>query len=595
MNGGEGAKMADYMKWWREARFGLFVHWGLYSELGGVWRGQRMDYIGEWTQSRFRIPNSELEKVAASFDPVRFDADAWAAMAKRAGMGYIMVTAKHHEGFAMYHSKCDRYNIIDATPFGRDPIKELSEACAKHGIRLCLYYSQALDWHEPDAGGTEPGLPSNFGMSWGNDWDFPDHASKRFERYFERKAIPQVTELLTGYGPIGALFFDCPFTISYEQCRRLENLVKSIQPGCLTNTRLGGGFGDIKTLGDNQVPGCRMGEGYECISTINDTWGYKIHDHNWKTRDQLLELLTACCANDVNYLLNIGPKADGRFPEPAVAVLEQMGEWMAINCESIHGTQPSPFPAALPSGPVTSRGGTLYLHMQNRLESPLRVYGIKNAVKSVECLGKDINPAFETGRIAPLDIPCLTIRFDPQKLSRFDVIKVVLDAADGIDIADIVGSLVQASDNTLALPASRAEILQTGEAREKAPSLSWGGVITGWFDTGYALKWRFMLNTPGRYRAYVTTGTVNHSQPWAGGHRVRLRTSEGVSGEAVLCGDIPSEAVGDLYYPKASSYAGEIAFSSAGEHWLALEGTEILDNGGTGLAVCDIRLEPSGE
>ena len=583
----------DHMKWWREARFGLFVHWGLYSQLGGVWQGRQMDYIGEWTQSRFRIPNSEMEKIAASFNPVHFDADEWAAMAKHAGMGYIMVTAKHHEGFAMYHSSCDRYNIVDATHFGRDPIKELCEACARHGIKLCLYYSQALDWHEPDAGGTEPGLPSNFGMSWGNDWDFPDHGSKCFDRYFERKVIPQITELLTGYGPIGAIFFDCPFTISYGQCRRLDGLVKSLQPECLTNSRLGGGFGDIKTLGDNQIPGCRLGEGYECISTINDTWGYKIHDSNWKSRDQLLELLTACCANDVNYLLNIGPKADGRFPGPAVEILGQIGKWMDKNGESIHASKASPFPAALPSGPVTSRGDALYLHMQHSLDSPLRIYGVKNPVKSVECLGKDIDLTYEAGRVMPLDIPCLSIKFDAQKLDRFDVIKVLLDDVDGG--VDVIELPVCASDGTLVLPASIAEILASDKIRMQSdpvcPSLSWSGVLTGWFDTGYFLKWRFLLNAPGRYRVYVTTGTVNHSQPWAGGHRIKLRTAGGASGETVLRGEFPSNAVEDLYYPKASSYAGEVEFASAGEHWIALEGTEILENGGTGLAVCGIRLE----
>ena len=583
----------DKMKWWSEARFGLFVHWGLYSELGGVWRGRQMDYIGEWTQSRFRIPNSEMEKIARTFNPVNFDADEWASMVKRAGMGYIMVTAKHHEGFAMYHSKCDKYNIIDATPFGRDPIKELSEACAKHGVKLCLYYSQALDWHEPDAGGTEPGLPLNFGMSWGNDWDFPDHGSKRFCRYFERKVIPQITELLTDYGPIGAIFFDCPFTINYNQCKQIDDLVKSLRPECLTNTRLGQGFGDINTLGDNQIPGCRMGDGYECISTINDTWGYKVHDENWKSKEQLLELLTACCANNVNYLLNIGPKADGRFPEPAIEILDRLGEWMQVNGEAVHKSQASPFPAGLSFGPVTSRDDTLYLHMQKKLDPPIKIYGIKNSVKSVECLGKNVSLTYETKRIAPLDISCLTVNFDAQKLSRFDVMKVLLDGA-----ADVTELPVQASDGKLVLPAGGAEILASdkaaGERLDGAyPSSSWGGVLTGWFDTGYSLKWRFLLNNPGRYKVYVTTGTVNHSQPWAGGHRVRLRTVGGVSDEESLRGEIPSESVEDLYYPKAASYAGEMTFLSAGEQWVILEAAEICENGGTGLAVCNITLEPA--
>ena len=161
------------IQWFQDARFGLFLHWGLYSVLAGEWHGQRMEYIGEWIGSRFRIPEAEYEKLAGRFEAQNFDAEQWVLLAKKAGMRYIVYTAKHHEGFAMYHSGVDKYNIVDATPFGRDPLAELSTACQRQGLGLGLYYSQDLDWHDPDGGDPGPDYPKNFGMSWGNDWDYP--------------------------------------------------------------------------------------------------------------------------------------------------------------------------------------------------------------------------------------------------------------------------------------------------------------------------------------------------------------------------------------------------------------------------------------
>ncbi len=250
----------DRMQWWREARFGMIIHWGLYAIPAGEWQGRQMDYIGEWLQSRFRIPKTEYEQLTAQFNPTGFNADEWVRLAKRAGMKYLIFTAKHHDGFAMYHSEADRYNITEATPFARDPLLELAAACQKYGVKLCVYYSQALDWHEPDAGGGDAGN-DNYGMSWGNDWDFPEQATKDFSRYFEKKVKPQLRELLTRYGPLGLIWFDCPFTITRAQCEELAEMVRSLQPDCITNSRLGNGLGDYGSLGDNMIPaGCLSGD-----------------------------------------------------------------------------------------------------------------------------------------------------------------------------------------------------------------------------------------------------------------------------------------------------------------------------------------------
>src|SRR6202049_2189375 len=213
------------LKWFREAKFGLFIHWGLYSIPAGEWKGQKIPGIGEWIMNRAKIPGTEYEQLAKQFDPVKFNAEDWVQMAQDAGMKYIVITSKHHDGFAMYHSDVSKYNIYDATPFHRDPLKELSEAAAKHHIKFGFYYSQAQDWHEPNGAG--------------NTWDFGPDDKKDFDQYLRGKAEPQVKELLAGYGPICLIWFDTPRMMSGERSQRFIDLVQSLQPSTLIDGRLG--------------------------------------------------------------------------------------------------------------------------------------------------------------------------------------------------------------------------------------------------------------------------------------------------------------------------------------------------------------------
>ena len=300
-------------------------------------------------------------------------------------MRYMIITAKHHDGFAMFHSKCDPYNIFDATPFRRDPIAELAAACRKHGLKFGVYYSQALDWHEPDAGGTEPNLRLNAGvMSWGNNWDFPNHSAKRFERYLEKKVKPQLRELLTNYGPLGVIWFDTPFTINREQSEELYRLVRTLQPDCIMNSRLGNGLGDYRSAGDNKIPGQQLTDYWETPATINRTWGYKSFDQDWKPPEQLVRNLIDIVNKGGNYLLNVGPTAEGEIPAASVDRLAAIGKWLADNGEAIHGTEPSPFAAPPAWGRCTRSKDVLYLHVfhwpaDRRLivslaKSPKRVY-----------------------------------------------------------------------------------------------------------------------------------------------------------------------------------------------------------------------------
>jgi len=312
----------DNKAWFRQAQYGLMIHWGLYSLPAGEWKGRRMPYIGEWAQSYFEIPNAEYAKLAGIFNPILFDAEEWVKLAKASGMRYMVVTAKHHDGFALFKSDVDKFNIVDATPFGRDVIAELAEACRKHGLKLGLYYSQDLDWHEPNGGGYLSGHTNVGAMSWTNDWEYPDNSRKEYAQCFEDKIKPQVREILTKYGDICLIWFDTPRTINAAQSQELFDLVKRLQPECLVNSRIGNGLGDYRSWGDNEIPDAHMtDELYESPATLNDTWGYKSFDQNWKSAERVREIRNHLKERGINYLLNVGPDYLGRIPAPAAEIL----------------------------------------------------------------------------------------------------------------------------------------------------------------------------------------------------------------------------------------------------------------------------------
>ena len=330
----------DAHKWFKEAKYGMMVHWGLYSLLGGEYKGEKVSSYAEWAQTYFRIPNAEYEKLATAFNPVYFNADEWVRFAKECGMKYIVVTSKHHEGFAMFKSRADKFNIVDATPFGRDVMAELAEACYKHDMKLGLYYSQDLDWHEKNGGGYLSNHIPNAGTTWDNSWDFPDEAHKDFTECFENKIMPQVEEILTGYGDLCLIWFDVPMTINESQSRRIYEAVKKYQPNCLINSRLGNGAYDYVSLGDNEIPDKledTTGKAvdmnsiggfkpspyglYETAATLNDTWGFSYHYHNWKTPEFIRSTREKLNGMGINYLINVGPDPLGRITADAQRIL----------------------------------------------------------------------------------------------------------------------------------------------------------------------------------------------------------------------------------------------------------------------------------
>ena len=324
------AKMTqdEKMKWFREAKFGLFIHWGLYCIPAGEWKGKPIAGIGEWIMNRAKIPVKEYEQLAKQFNPTKFNAEAWAQMAEDAGMKYMVITSKHHDGFAMYHSTVSKYNVYDATPFHRDPVKELSEACKRHHIRFGFYYSQAQDWHEPNGAG--------------NTWDFGPDDKKDFDQYLRGKAEPQVKELLSGYGPICLVWFDTPRMMSGDRGQRFIDIVHQMQPATLIDGRLGA-EGDYRSMGDNKIPDTVVKGDWEVPATLNHTWGYKKDDNDWKSPEDLTFKLVDIVSKGGNYLLNVGPTSEGVIPQPSQDNLRAVGRWLKVNGESIYGAGPTPF------------------------------------------------------------------------------------------------------------------------------------------------------------------------------------------------------------------------------------------------------------
>jgi len=343
------------MQWWREARFGMFIHWGVYAVPAGEFRGQKINNIGEWIMNRGKIPVAEYQQFAQQFNPVLYDPEAWVKAAKDAGMKYIVITAKHHDGFALFDSKASKWNVVDATPFKKDLLKPLADACRRNGIKLGFYYSQAQDWTNP--GGTAIRRPAREG--WANPdsslidaytkeheghWD-PAQTTRNLEQYIDDVAVPQVKELLSNYGDVSLIWWDTPSGMTDAAAAKLDALLKQ-HPQIISNDRLKRPNypGDYKTP-EQRIPNLSEldGKDWETCMTMNETWGYKSYADNWKSTQTLVRNLVDIASKGGNYLLNVGPKADGTFPQQSIDLLKGMGVWMKTNGEAIYASKASPF------------------------------------------------------------------------------------------------------------------------------------------------------------------------------------------------------------------------------------------------------------
>ena len=492
------------MKWWSDARFGMFIHWGIYSVPAGEWDGHT-DYA-EWFLEQTHMPVSQYEKYADQFNPTNFDALAWVKAAKYAGVKYIVITSKHHDGFGMYRSDLTDW-CIKRTPFQRDPLQELAAACQAEGIKFCLYYT-IMDWHSPD---------------WGIRRPWNDVAAKygppnmdRFEDYMKG----QLHELLTRYGPIGLLWFDgnweSPWTA--QRGEDIYNYVRSLQPAVIVNNRVGkpentpgGGFAKTGMVGDygtpeQTIPPTGFGPGvyWESCMTMNDHWGYNKHDQNFKSAETLVHNLIDCASKGGNYLLNVGPTSLGVIPTPELERLKEIGDWMNVNSVGIYGTSASPFKKLAwgrCTAKINGKNTTLYLHVWDwPTDGKLVVPGLQNHVKSATLLAtgeKLKTSATDDGLV--IEVPANA----PDVISS----TIVLKFKGKPEVESVV--LKQSADGTVALAAADADLhgglqYESGNGKDN---------IGYWTDSSDYASWTFKVNQPGKYAVTAVTavqGTGNY-------------------------------------------------------------------------------------
>ena len=475
------------MAWWREARFGLFIHWGIYSIPAGTHKGQQIENIGEWIMHYGKIPIAEYQQYSKQFNPVDYDPEAWVLMAKNAGMKYIVITAKHHDGFALFDTAVSDWDIVDATPYGKDLLKPLAEAARKHDIKLGIYYSQAQDWVHPG------------GSFWdGYGWDPAQNGS--MDDYLHDIAVPQVKELFTNYGEISILWWDTPIDMTPARAAMFDGLVE-LQPGIIVNNRLLYGHdGDMRTPEQN-VPPTGLDFDWEACMTMNTTWGYKSYDDDWKSSEQLIRNLVDSASKGGNYLLNVGPMANGEIPQASIERLKDVGEWMNVNSSSIYGTTASPF-TRLTWGRATKKeylnATELYLHVFDWPEDGmLRVDGLRSEVSSAYFMA-DFQQQIQVNNTQE----GVVLKLPEKPLDQIDTV-IVLKITGKLDVERILPR--QDEEGVLVLAMDDAHIHNPGyggrlKLRQDDNSTFF---LDGWTDSQSRVDWQVRIDEPGIFDVYI--------------------------------------------------------------------------------------------
>jgi len=480
------------MQWWRDARFGLFIHWGVYSVPAGTYQGRQIGGIGEWIMRQAEIPVAEYRAFARQFNPVEYDPDAWAALAQQAGMKYIVITSKHHDGFALFPSEVTDWDVADATPYGKDLIGPLADAARRHGLKFGLYYSQAQDWTHP--GGAKAGLGD------GEGW-CEEHKG-RFDDYLRKIAVTQTREILTRYQP-DILWWDTPHLMTTERADLLRPLL-ALRPGIITNNRLGGGYSGDTDTPEQHIPATGIpGRDWETCMTMNNTWGYKSYDHDWKSTETLIRNLVDIASKGGNYLLNVGPKPDGTIPQPSIERLQQVGEWMKIHGDAIYGTTASP--TRRPGwGRITTKAGgdetTFYLHVFDWPADGKLPVAVSNQPLSC-CLLADPDRRFEVDRGEDGLVARLTGEA-PDAICSVVVLKVA-----GPPQA-LVYRVAQQADGQVVLQAIDAELhgqLQI-ESRGDRPNVGY------WTNTDDWVQWGLRIDRPAEFEVVARIATEGPSR-----------------------------------------------------------------------------------
>jgi len=450
---------ADTLKQWQAARFGMFIHWGVYSEAAGNWNGKEVGGAGEWLLSNAQIKPGDYEPLAKKFNPTKYDPAKWVRLAKVAGMKYIVITTKHHDGFGLWPSAEGDWNV-KRTSFNQDLLKPLAEACRAQGIHLGFYHS-IMDWHHPDY------LPRR-------GWDTRPTTGADLDRYVTYLKA-QLKEILTNYGPVFELWFDGQWEGTWNDARGrdLEKYVRSLQPAMLVNNRVShsGSFGDFKTP-EQEIPANGIpGENWESCMTMNDTWGFSSHDHNWKSAETLITNVILCASKGGNYLLNVGPTGEGEIPMESQQRLLEVGRWMTKNGEAIYGTEAGPFPKALPWGRVTRKGNVLYAHLLDKDASEAPFTGLTTKIKSARWL--DGGPVSFTGNTLVL----------PEKRTSIRVVKVELEGAPKVEVLPI-----RASDIGAITLAAADAVVNNGPQFENDK-----GALGFWTNKNGTAEWTFTI------------------------------------------------------------------------------------------------------
>ncbi|WP_424312849.1 alpha-L-fucosidase [Haloferula sp.] len=516
-----------------EGNYAMFIHWGLYSQLANKVEGETYYGIGEWIMNprMAGIPIPEYKALAKTFNPSKFDAKAIAQLAKDAGMKYIVITSKHHDGFAMYDSKSNDFNVVKATPYKHDPMKDLAKACKEVGIGFGFYYSHNQDWTFPGGNG---GPKRDAG---GNPANFDD--------YFAEKCLPQVKEITSEYGPIEIVWFDTPGNMPKNYVEELVAVVRKNQPNAMICGRAGHGLGDYQSLGDMEVPAANEEGLWETVDTTNDSWAYAWYDQNWKAPKLILERLIATVARGGTYMLNIGPRGDGSVPENAAATLRMAGDWIHRYPQVVYGTDASPWEHALPWGDVTVKNNTLFLSVSKWPASgELYLPGLKTDIKSARLLmGTDsetLDYRVENGWT------CFTVpAAAPDKL--ISVIQVDLegkpeaDPCFGVDPDTTTEILSEFAVVKGASKKSRKWMEKFGEWKHCTQISDW--------ETDGAATWEVNILKPGNYQVDLTYA----GEPrlvW----RVGIQGGETIQNQQNASHNYQKFQIGWLNFPKPGKY-----------------------------------------